>query len=332
MFSRRIIPIVLVFAVLFLCPALFADYSEIRELIRRGDLRAAEQNLAQELNISHEDWELAYLKGLIQPDGRISISELEKSLLMCEDDCEDLISALISAYYAGGDFVRVLTVYDKHKGKLDDDEKSFRARWFAALAAMRNGDLETAEDIVKKADDAPDRYSPYAEILRANIQIMRGKDKDGNKRLNEVISSSGPSSFLALYSRTYQYASQDDMDRALSGFMMLKETREGFIGSDDLLRLMEPQEESSSDGSAERIVGVTYTIQVGTYGERDEFNEMFRQLKNEGWTCHESSRYVDGRKYWVLSVGSFPTVEKAQTSKHILEKRFGGSYRVVILE
>ena len=319
---------------LIMLPAILAgNFGEVRDLIDQGKLHQAEEQLGRELTGTFSDWEGAYLSGILKANGELSVSELEKGLLLCKDNCEEIISRLCAAYYSSGNFQKVVDFYEENDDKLDDDTKSFHAFWFASLAYLKLGDFDKAEDIIKKTDGAEKGFAIWSEILRANYQYLKEDKKDARKRLNEVITAGGPSGFSALYARTYQYALDGNMDKAYSGFTMLKEAHDEFIGSDELLIMLQgDQQSSSSDGTAERIAGVRYTIQIGTYADKAEMQKVRDDLGEDGWSTFLMSKFVGGKKYWILTVGSFDTVEGAQGSKEILEGALDTSLKVIILE
>ncbi|HDS00725.1 MAG TPA: hypothetical protein ENO22_10320 [candidate division Zixibacteria bacterium] len=318
---------------LLLMPSLSSgDWGDIRNLIDQGKLRQAEEELGHELTGTYSDWQGLYLSGIIKANGELSVSELERSLLLCEDKCGQIVSRLCAAYYSFGDYRKLVEVYDDNKDKIDDDGRSFGAYWFASLAYLKLGDFNRAEDVIKKAGEVNKRYAVWAELLRANFQFMMDKRGDARDRLNGVIRAGGTAGFSALYARTYQYAMSGNIDKAYSGFTMLKEAHEKFIGAPELLRLLQSESTTSADGTAEKIAGVSYTIQIGTYADRAEMQRMRSSLENDGWTTFLMSKFVGGKKYWILTVGSFDTVEGAQGSKKILEGALDASLKVIILE
>lgn len=314
------------------CPALHADYSRVIELIDDGQPGEAQSELGRLLAGSFIDQEGAYLKGIVEPNGEVAVSELEKSLLLCKDDCEQVISRLAAAYYSYGDYPKVIDLYDKYGDKLDDKKKSFPAYWFCSLAFMKAGDMDKAEDIIKKAGKAGGEKSLWTDVMRADFQYLKDKKDDARKDLNDVIAAGGLPGFAALLNQTYFYARDNKMDRAITGFTMLKDQYDEFLGSDEILQLMEGKGSMNSNGAAEKIAGVRYTIQIGTYADKTEMQTMSSRLKKEGWSTYLKSKFVDGREYWILSVGSFTTVEKAQHSREILEGKLKTSLKVVLLD
>jgi tetratricopeptide (TPR) repeat protein len=318
---------------LFLMPSeSSANLEQVRELIDQGKLHQADAQLGQDPAGTFSDWEGAYLAGIIKANGELSVSELERSLLLCKDGCGPVVSRLCAAYYSFGDYRKVVGFFDDNEDKLDDDGRSFGAYWFASLAYLKLGDFGEAEDVIRKAKDVNRRYAVWAEHLRANFQFMKDRKGDARDRLNDVIETGGAVGFSALYARTYQYAMDGDMDKAYSGFTMLKEAHDKFIGSSELLRLLQSEGTAPADGAAERIAGIRYTIQIGTYADKNEMQKMRNSLQRDGWTTFLMSKYVGGKKYWILTVGSFDTVEGAQGSKKILEGALDASLKVIILE
>lgn len=314
------------------CPAVCADFTRVVDLINEGQPGEAQSELGRQLAGNFIDQEGAYLKGVVEPNGEVSVSELEKALLLCEDGCERTISKLAAAYYSYGDYPKVITLYDKYDDRLDNRQEAFPAYWFSSLAFMRAGDMDKAEDIIKKARKAGGEKSLWADLMHADFQYLKDKKNDARENLSEVIAAGGLPGFAALLNQTFFYARDNKMDRAITGFTMLKDQYDEFLGSDEILQLMEGKGSMKSGGKAEKIAGVRYTIQIGTYADKSEMQTVDNRLKKEGWSTYLKSKFVDGREYWILSVGSFTTVERAQHSREILEGKLKTSLKVVILE
>lgn len=306
-----------------------ADYSEVRTLISKGNPYSAKQELSSQMAGSFADWEGIYLKSVLEFDGEISIGEMEKALLLCEDNCRELISRLLAAYYAAGDYDKVIDLFDEYDDWLNHDTSSFVAYWFTALAYLKQGNSSKAMDLAGKIDG---EMRSWKDVLQANCLYLNGRQSDSRRRLNEVIARGKGASMIALYNRTYMDAEGGDMDMALSGFTMLKQNYDDFLGAMEILKMLGGEELSAPDGKAEKLAGVRYTIQLGTFSDEDEALELIKKLKKDGWSAFKKMKYIDGRPYWIVTVGSFPTIENAQNSKKNLEDMLSGSFRVVIME
>ena len=309
-----------------------ADYTNVNRYLARGDLKSAETELAALMAESFTDWEGAYLQGVLEQDGRLSTGHMEKALLLCNDDCGELIARLAAAYYMSGMYEKAIKLYDDKKDYLDNDSRSFSALWFASLAYIKLGKADKARDLIKKAGKGSKSISAWAGLLGANCRYLAGKKKDGRRELNKIIAGGGDAALGALYNRAYLDAKEGDMDMALSGFNMLKQSHNDFLGSNGLLKLMSGDEPAADDGRAEKLAGVRYTIQLGTFADKDEALNLMQSLKKDGWTCYDKLKYIDGRPYWIVTVGSFATIESAQNSRKTLESRLAGTFQVVIKE
>ncbi len=309
-----------------------ADYTNVNKYLARGDLKSAKTELAALMAESFTDWEGAYLQGVLEWDGLLSVGQMEKALLLCNDDCEELVARLAAAYYTSGRYAKVIDLYEDKKDYLKNDSRSFYALWFTSLAYIKLGNADKARDIIKSAGKGSDALSAWAGLLGANCRYLEGKKKDSRRELNEIISGGGTAAMGALYNRTYLDATEGDMDMALTGFNMLKQSHADFLGSNELLKLMSGDELCSVDGRAEKVAGVRYTIQLGTFSNKDEALDLMRSLKKDGWSCYDKLKYIDGRPYWIVTVGSFATIESAQNSKKTLESRLAGTFQVVIKE
>lgn len=307
------------------------DYFEVTDAIKNAELTLARQKVAELLSRDFADWELTYLNGLLMVDGELSVSEMEKALLLCKDDCEKLLNSLATAYYTFGRYRKLADFYREHKGKADDHDEAFQFYWYSSLAYLKLGDRDEAEDVAGEVKKFR-QYRSWEELLRANYDCMGEDLNDCVKRYNEVISAGGTPALLALYNRTYLQARNGRTDQGFSGYTMLSEHNSEFLGSREILELLEIYQGIDIGGEAEHLTGVRYTIQIGTYADKEQAEFWKRQLEVEGYDATVRARDVDGRRYWTVAVGRYDTVEKAQAVKQTLENIFSGSYRVVIMD
>lgn len=331
---RTILTLVLIFIVVAevcVIAESTGDYSEVTEAIENAELTLARQKVADLLSRDFADWELAYLNGLLMADGEMSVSEMEKALLLCKDDCEKLLNSLATAYYTFGRYRKLVDFYHEHKGRADDHDEAFQFYWYSSLAYLKLGDRGKAEDIAGEVESFQ-QYQSWDELLRANYDCMEKDFDDCIKRYNEVISAGGTPALLALYNRTYLQARNGQTDQGFSGYTMLSEHDSEFLGSREILELLEIYQDVDVDGAAEHLTGVRYTIQIGTYADRGKADFWKRQLEVEGYDASVRARNVDGKRYWRVTIGRYDTVEKAQAVKQTLENIFSGSYRVVIMD
>jgi tetratricopeptide (TPR) repeat protein len=331
LFQRANIATILLLIAL-LASGLNADYANVNKYIARGDLKSAENELAALMAESFTDWQGAYLRGVLQRDGLLSVDQMEKALLLCNENCEELIARLAAAYYTSGMYAKVIELYEDKKDYLNNDTRSFSALWFTSQAYIKLGNADKASDLIKKAGKGSEALAAWAGLLGANCRYLDDNKKEARREFNQIISGKGNAAIGALYNRTYLDAKDGDMDMALTGFNMLKQSRNDFLGSNELLILMSGDELSSADGRAEKVAGIRYTIQLGTFSDKDEALDLMGSLKKDGWTCYDKLKYIDGRPYWIVTVGSFATIENAQNSKKTLESRLSGTFQIVIKE
>ncbi|OGC89979.1 MAG: hypothetical protein A2142_01750 [candidate division Zixibacteria bacterium RBG_16_48_11] len=93
-----------------------------------------------------------------------------------------------------------------------------------------------------------------------------------------------------------------------------------------------PLGEAKSRPGAEKIVDVTYTVQLGVFGNQASVSQLISTLKSNGYQPRTTSKLVEKKRYTVVQVGSYSLLEDAKKAKEKLERELGGSYRVVIKE
>lgn len=308
-----------------------ARYDAARTAISSGRLSEAGTILEGIFRDEFIDAEGFYLSSKLEPRGDLAVEHLLKSLELCEDDCGASPAQLADAYYASGRYRDVIDLYDEHRKKVDETEENLKFFWFSGLAYLRIGEHSEAEKVFKEIEKEfkKSTMAGWGTIGRACVKGERGDISDARSLLRPLVSAGGEISVLAIYNRAYFACRDGNKDDALFGFDVLNHEFGEFIGDADLSALIMSGKDSRS-GVAERLVDITYTVEMGVFGDKSEADRLTAKLKSSGWTVAQNGRMVGDRKYWVVQVGVFRSQESAQGTREKLESLFPGSYRVVI--
>jgi TolA-binding protein len=136
---------------------------------------------------------------------------------------------------------------------------------------------------------------------------------------------------FAIFGLIQCYRKLEEPEQALFYHNLLKER---YPASLELLQ--NPNEVINNRGQegdksrAEQLAGVKYTIQLGLFAKKEEASQLRSHFKEHGYTVNIKSKIISGKKYHVVTVGSFISYQEARKLKEELESKIQGSYRIVI--
>jgi len=304
-------------------------YDSVEEFLDRGSLDSAFTELEEILEDDYLDLDALYYYAKLEPKGELAIEYLQKSLLLCDDLCGRNPAELADAYWASGRYYDVIELYKEYRKDIDFTHDNVKLYWLTGMAYLKVGEYSKAEDVfddIRKRFDDP-LLAEWCRLGKASAKASRKDIDDARDILKPLISSGGALGALAIYNRAFFEAERGRRESALLGYNILDEKYDEFIGATELADAILS---TGAGTSAEQAVDLTYTVEMGIFGDRDEANELVARLKANQWTPFLSSRIVGDRKYWVVRVGIFRSQQSAQESREKLEQLFPGSYRVVV--
>ncbi len=304
-------------------------YAPVEDLLHEGKVDSAATVLNYLLQDDFLDLEALYYHARLEPKGDLAIEYLLKSLVLCDKQCGRNPAELADAYYASGRYSDVIDLYKEYRKDVSFTTANSKLYWLAGMAYMKLGEYSRAEDafseIRKRFEDSS--LSAWSRLGVASARAGMNDIDEAREIMKPLISSGGSLAALAIYNRAILDADRGRRESALLGYNILDERYNDFIGAaelaDAVLRTV-------SGTSAEQAVDLTYTIEMGVFGDRKEANELVGRLKSKKWTPFLSSKIVGDRKYWVVRVGIFRSQQSAMDTKEKLEMLFPGTYRVVV--
>lgn len=89
---------------------------------------------------------------------------------------------------------------------------------------------------------------------------------------------------------------------------------------------------SDVSSQAEILAGVTYTVQVGVFGERSNAIKQKDLFESMGHRVRLKRKTVAGQRYTAVWVGQYRSQSSALKARRTLETKMGETFRVVIVE
>ncbi len=307
-------------------------YAAVGEAIKNGNREAAHARLDDMLRDDFIDAEGFYYYSMLEEKGELSVELLQKGLMLCDESCGSILSELADAYFVWGRYQDVADLYREYRKRIDRTPENMKFYWFAGMSFVRLGDYSSAEKAFKEIEREfdPTGLSGWGMLGRSSARACHGKVDDAISALTPLVSSGGGISALAIYNRAYLAAKAGDEDEALFGYNMLDQRLGEFIGSTELGELILARRSENPSGDAERLVDITYAVEMGVFGDKSEADRLAGKLRAANWTVDLADTTVGDRKYWVVRVGVFRSQQSAKETKSRLESLYPGSYRVVI--
>ncbi len=126
------------------------------------------------------------------------------------------------------------------------------------------------------------------------------------------------------------YGGSGNPEEALFYYNLLQERFPRSLESPQVLPPISSPRSSEEAGKAERLVGVSYTIQLGVFGVRENALRLKKEFEEQGYRVRTETKTISGKTYQVVQLGSFDSYQEALALKKKLEAQTGESYRVVI--
>jgi cell division protein FtsN len=79
-----------------------------------------------------------------------------------------------------------------------------------------------------------------------------------------------------------------------------------------------------------KIAGISYTIQVGVFGQKENALKQMEKFKKKGFNTKIQDKIIEGKRYYQVLVGKFSSEEKALKIKERLEKEEKELYKITL--
>ncbi len=325
-----------VIAALCLSAAAVADESvdRIYQEFSRGQILQAQNDFRQLPQIPVRDGNRLFLSALFEPDGKQAVELLEASLRTDLDGKykEEARFRLIQLAEAKGDTGQVLSAGSDFLSHWE--MSSYREQLLAAMAAYSPSMSEEKKRYLGLLSDGfpGTYYGQCARLADAEAAFRRGHFKTATtlcRRINNAADDNLTPASLIMLSRIA--LAQGESERALLNYNILREQYPHAIGQDELLReLKVVSEKQSGEESTEVFEGITYSVQVGVFGEKDNADGMSNRVKAYGYSARIKKRTISDNQYYVVLAGRFKTVKEAELARQKLEMGENEVFKVVV--
>jgi len=247
---------------------------------------------------------------------------------------EEAYFRLIQLAEADGDTAEVVSRSSSFLKRWDNSR--YREQILAVLAAHSVADEHEHDRYLDLlSDEYPGSYfGQYARLSKAYDAFDRGHFITATtlcRKINNSTDNNLTAASLIMLSRIA--LRQNQADRALLNFNILREQYTDAIGEGDLLvALKRISEAKSGEESTEVFEGITYSVQVGVFAEKDNAKNMEKRVEAYGYDARIKKRVISGNTYRVVLAGKFKTQQDAQVAKQKLELGENQIFKVVVNE
>ncbi len=317
--------LLLILTALMLCDSLGADESidKIYNAYSRGDIESARESLRSLPQVSTRDGNHLFMSALLEKDA-VSIKDKINASLKSNIDgkyIEEAYFRLLQLAEASGD---TTTVTSTGKTFLETWESStFREQVIAMLAAHTKSESSTQNRYLGLLIDeaSADYYGQFARMIKADIAFSKGRLESATKycrRINNAVDDNLTAASLVMLSKIG--LKRNNAERALFNYNILHEQYRYAIGEEELLdALRQISDSQSGQESTEVFEGISYSVQVGVFSEKENAERMDKRIEGYGYKTRIKRRQISGKSYYVVLSGKFKTMKEAQKAKARLE-------------
>ena len=326
----------LVLCLIGLAAVIAADETSdnIYRLFERGNIAAARTGVQALPQSAARDGNRLFVASLFENEGASVENKLEAAIRSNMDGkfTEEAYFRLLQLAEAGGDTNKVLSA---GKTFLETWETSvYRDQVLAMLAAhAAPGSTDQQRYLDLLIDGATGAYfGQYARIIKAEAAFSKKQFTTAAtlcRKINNAVDDNLTPASLILLSKIG--LRQDDAERALFNYNILHEQFRFAIGEGELLNeLKRISENKSGQESTEVFEGITYSIQVGVFSEKENARTMEKRIGAYGYKTRITRRQISGKSYYVVMAGTFSTMQAAQTAKQKLESGENEIFKVTV--
>jgi len=311
-----------------------SDADRVYRLYSDGKMEEAMRELGRLPQTATRDGNRLFVNALLESSGRAGREMLQAALRSNLDGKyqEEAYFRLIRLAEAAGDSVQVRTAATSF---LDAWETSrYRGEVLAILATHLGIDVpERTRCLDLLESEFPGSYyGQFARLAKANQAFRKRQFKTADKlcqRLGDAANEDLTPTGLMLQARLS--LENNNAEKALFYYGIINEQYPQAIGGDALFSSLKQVSQSRSDvESSEVFIGVTYSVQVGVYAEKDNAKTMADRVGQYGYKSRINRRRISGNDYYVVLAGKFPTVREAEKARQKLEAGENEVFKVVV--
>lgn len=317
------------------CP-LQADpqIDRVYQRFQNGDLVRAREEFRRLPQTAVRDGNRLFISALLETDGKRARDLLRAAVRSNLDGKyqQEAYFRMIQLAEALGDTAAVLASGAEF---LDHWETSgYRDQLLATLAAHSPDDSdEQRRYLGLLIDEFPGSYfGQFARLTKAGTAFDRRHYKTATTLCRQITNAPDddltPASLILL---SHIALLQGESERALLNYNILLERYRHAVGEEELLAaLRQVSEAQSGEEATEYFEGVTYSVQVGVFGDKDNAKRMSGRIEGYGYKTRITKRTISGNTYHVVLAGRFSTLQEAQVARQKLESGENEVFKVVV--
>jgi len=272
--------------------------------------------------------------GKIEWEGEKSLEYLKKASQNERfDKSDEALVNLIQYDFSKGFHFSVIDLAQKFEKMFPLSPFLPQVLWMHAYSLLASGKTEETQklflNLLKKSPES--EWAPWSQLGLGDIHFSK-KDYDRaieeyKKVLNLYPQSEVLSLALFQLSLCYRELNQDQSllyknlyeEKFPKGIQMAQETE-----------LRESDIPPKKQTPITKIAGISYTIQVGVFGQKENALKQMEKFKKKGFNTKIQDKIIEGKRYYQVLVGKFSSEEKALKIKERLEKEEKELYKITL--
>lgn len=320
--------------ILLIISLLFASSASanIYSLIKEGKIAEATDSLNPFLSAATRNGDILFFQSLLEPSAKKSADLMEASLKASVSlTYRQEIYYLLAQYYLfNGEYSRLATMISEYRSIWPQGKYAGDMSRYSILIDEHNRSYEVAykqaERIIGSSDEK--HWSQIDQVRILLAQNQKTKATEILRKLSKESDSVGEA--LALYLLAGRAIELKRPDDAVFFYNMLREAYPSAVGLDALINKMSLLTATSdTDSRAEKLTGTYYSVQVGVFSSKENANNMADKFKKYDKKIEIRDKTVSDKKYQVVYIGHFTTLEDAYTFKNQIEHAFDEVFQVV---
>jgi len=330
LFLKIVIPAL----VLFYYPSYCQELNKVIRYYNQGDFKNAQEELKSYLESNPSDYEALYYAGELEGNAEKSADFFKKVWESSSRTKKEEAGLELCLYYQTvGLNDSVLSLSSKFKKIFPKSSLLPQILWLESGSLFATGRTELALKSLKNLMELypASPWAAWAQLGAAEIYFSEGNFNKSLKEYNKVIDKyAGTETFpLALAGMSRTLEASGEKDKAVLYLNLYKERFPRGIEVESQIHTEEVNPRKDP-GTAEKLTGTKYSVQIGVFANQENADKMMSRLKSRGYSPDQYNKTIQNKKYYVIQVGVFNSLSEAQKLREKLEREEGEVYRIVI--
>ena len=306
-----------------------------------GNTAKSFQKIYEYYRDHREDPRALYYLGRLDPQGDNSLSYLNKVVELSLAEDRDLawpseveLSHIVASqyYYSVGLYITALEVLKQFGANYPTSSFMPQALYLSGMCNLASDQIPAARKDFGTvlSSFGSTNLALWAKLGLADCYYAEKDYRSAAAEYKEVLDRYSDSEAVpvALSQLSRCYSELKDDSQALFYYNLLAEKNP----QSSILPAVPVSTQIKDDRQTARILDIVYTVQLGVFGQKASVNDLVYELRSRGLSPRTFTKEIQDKKYVVVQVGEYRTMQEARTAKEDLEQNLGGSYRVVMKE